>query len=130
VSVTYVPAHLRRAVMVRAHHVCEYCLLDEEDTFFGLEVDHIIAEKHGGETTNENLACACLTCNRNKGSDIATLEPGTRNVMRLYRPHEPDSTSHFDWNGDCSIASFEQQRTSARARGFSTCRTVLVETSI
>jgi hypothetical protein len=99
VSVTYVPAALRRAVMARAHHVCEYCLLDEEDTFFGLEVDHIIAEKHGGETTSENLACACLTCNRNKGSDIASLEPGTRNVMRLYRPHEDRWDEHFRLEG-------------------------------
>jgi 5-methylcytosine-specific restriction endonuclease McrA len=35
--------------------------------------DHIIAVKHGGQTTLENLAYACYACNHQKGSDIAPL---------------------------------------------------------
>ncbi len=43
--------------------LCEYCLIHEDDTFFGCEVDHIISQKHGGPTEPENLAYACLPCN-------------------------------------------------------------------
>jgi hypothetical protein len=45
---SYVSAELRRLVANRANHKCEYCLIHEEDTFFGCEVDHIISLKHGG----------------------------------------------------------------------------------
>ena len=67
-SVTYIPVELRRAVILRAEKLCEYCFIHEDDTFFGCQVDHIIAEKHGGETSFDNLALACTNCNRAKGS--------------------------------------------------------------
>jgi hypothetical protein len=35
---------LRRLVATRAEHLCEYCLIHEEDTFLGCEVDHIISD--------------------------------------------------------------------------------------
>jgi hypothetical protein len=55
---SYVSAALRQLVAERAEYLCEYCLLYEEDTFFGCEVDHIISEKHGGPTVAENLVYA------------------------------------------------------------------------
>jgi hypothetical protein len=48
VSTSYISAELRRLVVARAESLCEYCLIHEEDTFFGCEVDHVISEKHGG----------------------------------------------------------------------------------
>lgn len=59
-----VTAALRRLVMQRAHGRCEYCLLREEDSAFNLQVEHFISEKHGGATISENLASACVFCNR------------------------------------------------------------------
>jgi 5-methylcytosine-specific restriction endonuclease McrA len=47
---SYVNEQLRRLVALRAEHLCEYCLIHEEDTFYGCEVDHIISLKHGGPT--------------------------------------------------------------------------------
>jgi hypothetical protein len=41
---------------VRADRLCEYCLLHEDDTHFGHEVDHIISEKHGVSTRFERQA--------------------------------------------------------------------------
>jgi hypothetical protein len=64
---------LRSNVAWRANHRCEYCLIHEDDTYFGCEVDHIISVKHGGPTEFENLAYACLICNRHKGSDLGSL---------------------------------------------------------
>jgi len=51
---------LRRTVADRAYHVCEYCLVREEDLYHGCEVDHVISVKHGGLTVPENLAWACF----------------------------------------------------------------------
>ena len=45
---SYVSADLRRLVEARANRVCKYCLIHEDDTYFGCQVEHIIAEKHGG----------------------------------------------------------------------------------
>ena len=72
-SVTYISAELRRLVATRAERLCEYCLIAEEDTFYGCEVDHIISEKHGGPTEGNNLGYACVFCNQAKGSDVGSI---------------------------------------------------------
>ena len=59
----------RRQVEERAHQRCEYCLLSQELAASTHQVDHVIAEKHGGQTTLDNLALSCTVCNRRKGSD-------------------------------------------------------------
>ena len=55
-SVTYIPVALRRLVEERARHTCEYCLLSAGVAFFSHEVDHVVAEKHGGLTVAANLS--------------------------------------------------------------------------
>ena len=65
-SKTYINVALRQLVIRRANGLCEYCLIHEDDTYFGCQVDHIISEKHGGPTEEGNLAYACSFCNRNK----------------------------------------------------------------
>lgn len=94
-STSYVSAELRRLVIARAERLCEYCLIHEEDTFFGCEVDHIISEKHGGPREEQNLALACLFCNRNKGSDLASLVPGTGQLVRFFNPRTDRWNEHF-----------------------------------
>jgi 5-methylcytosine-specific restriction endonuclease McrA len=64
---SYINVALRRLVAIRADYLCEYCLIHENDTFFGCQVDHIISEKHGGQTEADNLAYACAFCNRAMG---------------------------------------------------------------
>jgi len=93
---TYVHAELRRLVARRADYLCEYCLLSEEDTFFGCEIDHIVSEKHGGLTREDNLAYACLFCNRSKGSDIASLLPGSEILVRFFHPRTEPWSDHFE----------------------------------
>jgi hypothetical protein len=95
---SYVSPALRRLVAERAEHLCEYCLIHEDDTFLGCQVEHIISEKHGGATIESNLAYACIFCNRLKGSDIATL---TRDggLCRLFHPRTDSWFDHFRLNG-------------------------------
>ncbi|MDB5290330.1 MAG: endonuclease [Phycisphaerales bacterium] len=96
---SYVPAALRKLVSERAAGLCEYCLVHEVDTYFGCEIEHIISEKHGGATTAENLALACLFCNRFKGTDIASISTRTGQLCRLFHPRTDRWCDHFSLEG-------------------------------
>lgn len=85
-SKTYIPADLRRLVRDRAKDTCEYCLIPEQVTLVPHQVDHVIAEKHGGQTNEANLALACALCNKYKGSDLASVDTVTGEIIRLYQP--------------------------------------------
>lgn len=95
-SATHVPAALRREVHQRALGCCEYCLLCEEDAFFPHEPDHVIALKHGGRTEADNLALACLECNRHKGSDLSSIDPRTGDLTPLFHPRTQGWDEHFE----------------------------------
>jgi len=99
----YVPAELRRVIRERAGHRCEYCLLQEDDAFLPHEPDHIIAIKHRGETTEENLAWTCFVCNRGKGSDLASVDETTGEIVRLFNPRTDSWDDHFELLKDGSI---------------------------
>ena len=86
---------LRREVRERANGCCEYCLLPEERAFFPHEPDHIIAAKHGGQSTAQNLALACFDCNRFKGSDIASIDPVSGELTPLFSPRTQEWREHF-----------------------------------
>ncbi len=89
----------RAEVARRADFRCEYCLIQERDSGFPHQVDHIISRKHGGPSSAENLALACIICNRNKGSDIASLIEQTGEVVRLFNPRMDRWAEHFQIDG-------------------------------
>ncbi|MEX2286499.1 MAG: HNH endonuclease signature motif containing protein [Planctomycetaceae bacterium] len=91
----YVSAQLRRLVQSRANHLCEYCLIHEDDTYLGCQVDHIVSLKHGGRTDADNLAYACTFCNRSKGSDIGSIALSTNQFTRFYNPRLDRWADHF-----------------------------------
>jgi HNH endonuclease len=62
------------------------------------QIDHIIARQHGGATTTENLALACIRCNRFKGPNIVSIDPETGAIVRLFHPRLDLWTEHFIWN--------------------------------
>ena len=86
---------LRKQVAERAYHVCEYCLIHEDDVFWGFETDHVISRKHDGKTVFENLAWACACCNRNKGTDVGTLVGEPPRLTRLFHPRINLWAEHF-----------------------------------
>src|SRR3954466_6395512 len=97
-SDSHIPAELRRLVSSRATRRCEYCLIHEDDTYLGCQVDHVTSEKHSGNTIPENLALACVFCNRYKGSDIATLDDD-EGLVPLYNPRTQLWDEHFTFAG-------------------------------
>lgn len=96
-SETWISDELRRLVRLRAMGLCEYCLLHEDDATYGFHVDHVIAEKHGGPTEDHNLCLCCPSCNRAKGSDIATLV--NDKMIRLFNPRIDVWKEHFVLEG-------------------------------
>ncbi|MFV9506118.1 MAG: HNH endonuclease [Oscillochloridaceae bacterium umkhey_bin13] len=95
-SKTYITQALRRLVESRAHGQCEYCLLPSELAFMlPHEVDHVVAEKHGGSTNEHNLAFTCWRCNRYKGSDLTSFDPHTGTLTPLFNPRRAAWTDHF-----------------------------------
>ncbi len=71
----------------------------EEDAYFRFQVEHIISRKHGGSSELDNLALACVFCNRYKGSDIASLTPKNGELIRFYNPRADRWREHFRLNG-------------------------------
>lgn len=90
---------LRQQVAARAAYQCEYCRMPERSASLSLQVDHVIAEKHDGETSLDNLAYACVHCNAFKGPNIAGRDPATKNIERLFNPRQDDWREHFRWDG-------------------------------
>lgn len=94
----YMTKELKRLVSHRAEGLCEYCLISEEDSG-GCQFDHIISVKHGGKTTAENLAYACLYCNLNKGTDLGSIIWRTGELVRFFNPRREKWSEHFRLEG-------------------------------
>lgn len=87
---------LQQRVWDRAGHCCEYCHLPSSVSLLPFQIDHIIAEKHGGPTEAENLALSCERCNSHKGPNIAGYEDGRH--IPLFNPRNDSWEDHFSWN--------------------------------
>jgi hypothetical protein len=104
-------AEHRRQVAERARHCCEYYLIPEELAASTHQVDHVIAEKHGGQTALENLALSCTVCNRRKGSDIGSLDPVSGTLVPLFHPRTQEWSDHFQLDGVHIIGLTTEGRT-------------------
>ncbi len=116
-STSYITAQLRRFVIQRAGRLCEYCLIHEDDTYWGCQIDHIISEKHGGETKADNLAHACSFCNRNKGSDVASITLDGQ-FIRFFNPRIDKWSAHFRLDGITITPLTNIGEVTARILGF------------
>lgn len=90
---------LRPQVVARAGNCCEYCLISQTDRLFSFHVEHIVAEKHRGETKLENLCLSCPQCNNFKGSDLTSIDPETDLITPLFNPRKQKWSEHFRLNG-------------------------------
>ncbi len=91
----YIADALRQTIRQQAGHRCEYCLIHEHFTIKRHEIDHIYAEKHGGESIEDNLCLSCVDCNRHKGSDLASIDPETGQIVPLFHPRNDKWIRHF-----------------------------------
>ncbi len=117
-SATYISADLRKLVIERADGLCEYCLIAEEDSFFGCGFDHVISEKHGGGTDAANLAYACYFCNEGKGSDVGSIDWRTHRFSRFFNPRRDRWWAHFLVSGNVIEGRTFIGRVTAKILGF------------
>jgi hypothetical protein len=101
-------------VRLRAQGHCEYCLISEKLTLAQHEIDHIIALKHGGQTVAENLSLCCTLCNRFKGSDIASIDPESGRLARLFHPRLDSWDDHYVLRNGEILASTASGRATVR----------------
>jgi hypothetical protein len=90
---------LRQLVQERAGGICEYCRMPDEHDRLPFQVDHIIAEKHGGMTEAGNLAWSCFDCNIYKGPNIAGLDSDAGSIVSLFNPRQHIWRDHFVGHG-------------------------------
>ena len=93
----------RSQVRERAQGRCEYCHLPEEADVIAFEVDHIIAEQHGGLTKLNNLAYSCFECNRKKGPNLTSIDPQTNEITILFNPRTQQWSDHFQLSKDGTL---------------------------
>lgn len=90
---------LQEEVWGRAGGACEYCGMPAMLDPLPFQIDHIIAEQHGGETVSQNLALACLSCNKRKGPSVASIARSSGRVIPLFNPRTQKWRRHFRWHG-------------------------------
>ena len=92
---------LRNLVRERANNCCEYFIHQDQvqDPFFTFPIDHIIARQQGGASEADNLCLSCYRCNSHKGPNIASLDPETEDLVRLFHPRRDDWFERFEWRG-------------------------------
>jgi len=93
------PAWTRQEVAARPAFRCEYCGFPQAYALHAHEPDHIVPRQHGGEDAAQNLAWACLRCNRYKGPNVGSFDPETGVLVPFFNPRTQDWAAHFAWEG-------------------------------
>jgi hypothetical protein len=106
---------LQKLVRGRANNRCEYCgVSQKDDPFYALQIDHIIAEQHGGGTFAGNLCLSCFRCNVHKGPNVAGIDPLTKKLTPLFNPRHHKWHYHFRIEGAYIIGLTAIGRTTVR----------------
>jgi hypothetical protein len=98
----YVSAVLKQLVFDRASGLCEYCRSQAKFAIDPLVIEHIQPVSRGGETTIENLALACQTCNSYKYTKTEAPDPISDQVVSLFHPRLMNWQNHFVWDEDAT----------------------------
>jgi 5-methylcytosine-specific restriction endonuclease McrA len=73
----------RRNIFARDNNQCQYC--GRKFVTSELSLDHVIPRSQGGQTTWENIVCACVDCNVRKGGRT----PRQANMTLIRKPEKP-----------------------------------------
>jgi 5-methylcytosine-specific restriction endonuclease McrA len=73
----------RRNIFARDHNQCQYC--GRKFPTSELSLDHVLPRSQGGQTTWENIVCACVDCNVRKGGRT----PKQAHMGLIRKPEKP-----------------------------------------
>jgi len=94
-----VSAETLRVVEARAGGRCEYCRMAQSLQGTTFHVEHIVPRSRGGDSSVENLAWCCPSCNLHKATRLEATDPITRSTVRLFHPRRDEWVEHFEWSG-------------------------------
>ena len=101
-------------VRERAANLCEYCHLPQVFSGLRFHIEHIVPRQHGGTDDPGNLALACPECNLRKGTNLAGIDPDTRQVTPLFHPRRGRWSDHFTLVDGSIVGRTSAGRTTAR----------------
>ena len=81
------------------------------------EIDHVVAEQHGGKSVANNLALACFADNHHKGPNLAGIDPKSRKRTWLFNPRRQRWGRHFRWDGPILVGRTAVGRTTIAVLG-------------
>ena len=73
----------RRNIFARDNNQCQYC--GKKHPTSELSLDHVIPRSQGGQSTWENIVCACVACNVKKGGRT----PREASLALIRKPEKP-----------------------------------------
>jgi 5-methylcytosine-specific restriction endonuclease McrA len=73
----------RRNIFARDNNQCQYC--GRKFPTSELSLDHVIPRSQGGQSTWENIVCACVRCNVRKGGRT----PKQAHISLIRKPEKP-----------------------------------------
>jgi hypothetical protein len=90
----------QEAVRRRAQGLCEYCHTAEQWQYVPFTVDHVVPVSQGGGGSLDNLALACVHCNRRKADRLQAVDPESDALVVLFHPRQHRWNEHFIWSAD------------------------------
>ena len=108
---------LAEFVRQRACDCCEYGRMPQAYDEIPFEIDHVIAEQHGGKTIASNLALACFADNHHKGPNHSGIDPKTNKRTWLFDPRRHKWDRHFRWYGPILVGRTAIGRTTIAVLG-------------
>jgi hypothetical protein len=88
------------AVAERARERCEYCRAPEQVFNFAFEVEHILPRAAGGDSSLENLALACESCNLHKSDATTHRDEIEARDVALFHPRRDRWDDHFRFDSE------------------------------
>jgi len=73
----------RRNIFARDNNQCQFC--GKKFPTSELSLDHVVPRSQGGQTTWDNIVCACLNCNVRKGGRT----PKQAHMSLIRKPEKP-----------------------------------------
>jgi 5-methylcytosine-specific restriction endonuclease McrA len=73
----------RRNIFARDNNQCQYC--GRKFPTSELSLDHVVPRSQGGQSTWENIVCACVSCNVRKGGRT----PKQAHLSLIRKPEKP-----------------------------------------
>jgi len=67
--------------------------------YLKFHIEHIVAQQHLLDDSIQNLALACRDCNCQKGPNLTSIDPATREINRLFNPRLDRWEDHFEARG-------------------------------